>query len=121
MDANAMDLATFEELVSDALASMPEWVQEAVAGVAILVDDLPPQQWQGTSLLLGQFHGVARSKRGARIPGSLPDRIELYRIPILKVCNSPEDVALRVKKVLGHEIGHALGVSEVRLRELGWH
>ena len=58
---------------------------------------------------------------GGRIPGSLPDRIELYRVPILQVCRSPEEVADRVRKVLGHEIGHALGLDEARLRELGWY
>jgi predicted Zn-dependent protease with MMP-like domain len=121
MNADAIDLDAFERLVSDALAELPEWVQEAVGEVAILVDDLPPEQWQGAGLLLGQFHGVARSRRGARVPGSLPDRIELYRIPILRVCNSPEEVTARVRKVLGHEIGHALGVGEERLRELGWY
>lgn len=121
MDADAMDIDTFEKLVSDALAAMPDWVQEAVADVAILVDDLPPAEWNGSGLLLGQFHGVARSKRGARAPGSLPDRIELYRVPILRVCKSTDEVAGRVRKVLGHEIGHALGVSESRLRELGWY
>ena len=116
-----MDLDEFEQLVSRALAELPDWVQEAVAELAILVDDQPPADWHGRGLLLGQFHGVARTRRGSRVPGSLPDRIELYRIPILRVSRSRDDVAARVRKVLGHEIGHALGLSEVRLRELGWY
>ncbi len=120
MDISTIDLDTFERLVSEALDELPDWVQEAVSEVAILVDDEPPEDWRGKGLLLGQFHGVARSKRGQRAPMSLPDRIELYRIPILRICRTPEEVAARVRKVLGHEIGHALGVSEERLRELGW-
>lgn len=55
------------------------------------------------------------------MPGSLPDRIELYRLPILTVCHDREELVDRVRKILGHEIGHALGLGEARLRELGWH
>jgi predicted Zn-dependent protease with MMP-like domain len=115
-----MGLEEFAHLADQALAGMPAWVQRAVRGIAIMVDDQPPPDWRGAGLLLGQFHGIPRTTRGGRVPGSLPDRIELYRIPILQVCRSPEEVAYRVRKVLGHEIGHALGLDEARLRELGW-
>lgn len=121
MNADEMDPDEFERIVSCALAELPEWVQRATADIAILVDDRPPADWHGQGLLLGLFHGVARSRRGGRVPGSLPDRIELYRVPILRVCHSPEDVPARVRKVLCHEIGHALGLGEARLRELGWY
>ena len=121
MDADAIDLDEFARLATEALADLPDWVRRAVEDVAILVDDEPPADWQGRGLLLGRFHGVARTRRGGRIPGSLPDRIELYRGPILRVSRSPDEVAARVRKVLGHEIGHALGVGEARLRELGWY
>jgi predicted Zn-dependent protease with MMP-like domain len=116
-----MDLDEFAQVASEALAGMPEWVQRAVAEVAIMVDDRPPADWAGEGLLLGQFHGVPRTRRGSRAPLSLPDRIELYRIPILQVCRTRQEVVARVRKVLGHEIGHALGLHERRLRELGWY
>lgn len=119
MDTDAMDLDEFAQVVSEALAAMPDWVQRAIADVAILVDDQPPEDWQGRGLLLGRFHGVART-RGTRAPGALPDRIELYRGPILRISRSPEDVGFQVRKVLGHEIGHAFGLDDERLRELGW-
>ena len=52
------------------------------------------------------------------MPGSLPDVITLYRKPILTVCRNADEVAPRVLKVLGHEVGHALGLSEGQLRGL---
>jgi predicted Zn-dependent protease with MMP-like domain len=54
------------------------------------------------------------------VPGSLPAVITLYRVPILAVCRSRDEVAPRVLKVLGHEVGHALGIGEDELRALGW-
>jgi predicted Zn-dependent protease with MMP-like domain len=121
VDATTVGLDEFAVLVEDALTDMPEWVQAAVAGIAIIVDDAPPPDWQGRGLLLGRFHGIAHTRTGSRVPGSLPDRIELYRLPILTVCHDREELVDRVRKILGHEIGHALGLGEARLRELGWH
>ena len=54
------------------------------------------------------------------MPGSLPDVITLYRLPILRVCRNADEVPPRVLKVLGHEVGHALGLSEGQLRAYGW-
>jgi predicted Zn-dependent protease with MMP-like domain len=121
VDADSIDLDAFERMVAQALEELPDWVQRDVADIAIMVDDEPPADWHGRGLLLGQFHGVARTRIGGRVPGSLPDRIELYRVPILKVSRTADDVAAQVRKVLGHEIGHAFGLGEDRLRELGWY
>lgn len=71
-------------------------------------------------LLLGTFRGIPHTAAGGRVPGSLPDLITLFRVPILAVCRTREEVAPRVLKVLGHEVGHALGLSEGELRSLGW-
>ncbi|WP_053063652.1 metallopeptidase family protein [Nocardiopsis sp. RV163] len=119
MNANAMDLDAFEQLVSRSFAVLPEWVQRSMSDVALLVDDLPPSHEPG-HVLLGRFVGVPRTRRGRRVPGSLPDRIELYRVPILGVCRSSGEVEEKVTMVLRHEIGHALGIGEERLRELGY-
>ncbi|MFJ9554028.1 metallopeptidase family protein [Nocardiopsis sp. NPDC101807] len=119
MDTDTIDLDAFEDLVSRSFTALPEWVQRLMADVALLVDDRPPSHESG-QLLLGCFVGVPRTRRGRRIPGSLPDRIELYRVPILRVCRSREEVEEKVTMVLRHEIGHALGIGEARLRELGY-
>ena len=66
-------------------------------------------------------HPVPRTRHNGRAPGTLPDTITLYRIPILAVCARAEDVPDRVLKVLGHEVGHALGMTESQLRGLGRH
>jgi predicted Zn-dependent protease with MMP-like domain len=119
VDGDTMDLDAFEDLVGRAYAALPPWVQRSMADVALLVDDHPPPTEPGR-LLLGRFVGVPRTKRGRRAQGSLPDRIELYRVPILRVCRSREEVEEKVSMVLRHEIGHALGIGEERLRELGY-
>jgi predicted Zn-dependent protease with MMP-like domain len=121
MDPEAVPLAAFEAMVVDALDTLPDWVVPVVAEIAVLVEDeQPDSERQPGVLLLGLYRGVPRTTHYGRAPGTLPDTITLYRIPIVEVCQRLEDVPARVRTVLVHEVGHAMGLSEGRLRELGW-
>lgn len=111
----------FEALVGQALDALPEWTVPLMGEIAVLVRDEP----EGGSVppgttLLGLFRGIPATAYGGRVPGSLPDTITLFRLPILASCRTTEEVPGRILKVLGHEVGHAMGLSEQRLRALGW-
>ncbi len=109
-------------MVVDAMDSLPEFVVPMMREIAVLVEDeQPAADRQRGQLLLGVFRGNPWTTHGGRIPGTLPPTITLYRIPILAVCRQLEDVAPRVMKVLGHEVGHAVGLKESELRRLGWY
>ncbi|WP_296667816.1 metallopeptidase family protein [Demequina sp.] len=111
----------FEELVVRAIDSLPDWTTSFMEQIAVLVRDQPPvgSTRPGTTLL-GQFRGIPSTAHGGRVPGSMPNTITLFRLPILGACRTPEEVPARILKVLGHEVGHAMGISERELRELGW-
>ena len=121
---NPDDIApdSFDEMVRTALDQLPDEAAALVAHIAVVVreepeaGDVPPGQ-----LVLGTFHGIAHTRVGGRVPGSLPDVITFDRLPILAVCRNADEVAPRVLKVLGHEVGHALGLSEEQLRGYGWY
>lgn len=111
----------FDELVRDALDQLPDEAAALVARIAVVVREQPePEDVQQGQLLLGTFRGIAHTRVGDRVPGSLPDVITLFRLPILAVCRTADEVGPRVLKVLGHEVGHALGLSEEQLRAYGW-
>ena len=112
----------FDEMVRDALDQLPDEAAALVAHIAVVVREQPePDEVKPGQLLLGMFRGIAHTQAGGRVPGSLPDVITLYRVPILTVCRTADEVAPRVLKVLGHEVGHALGLSEEQLRAYGWY
>ena len=120
MNPDRVSADEFAALVAAEYASLPEWVRQAVREVAVLTEDAPPPgAGPEHGLLLGQYRGVPLTRRGRRASGSLPDTIVLYREPIVHTTRHPSDLPRRVRQVLLHEIGHALGLGEERLRELG--
>lgn len=119
MNPSTVDAEEFAAIVERIRSGLPAWIGDAIRGVAILVDDLPDDGDGSGGMLLGRFHGIPRTAIGDRVPGSLPDVITLYRIPILRTTATPRQLEDRVRAVLLHEIGHALGMSERRLRDLG--
>ena len=117
-----MSIEAFDELVRDAIDALPDWTAPFVAELAVLVHDQPePGTTRPGTTLLGLFHGFPLTAHGGRVPGSVPSAITLYRLPILASCASVEEAPARVHTVLGHEVGHAVGIDEKRLRELGWY
>jgi predicted Zn-dependent protease with MMP-like domain len=122
MRPDAVTADEFDAMVVDAIDSLPDWVLPIVAGIAILVEeDQAPEARKEGVLLLGLYRGVPRTSHHGRAPGTLPDTITLYRTPILAVCEQEEEVPQHVRKVLVHEVGHALGIGEAELRARGWH
>lgn len=83
--------------------------------VEVIVEDAP-----GREGLLGLYEGIPQPSRGAGYAGVLPDRITIYRLPIEARARSDEDLEREVRKTVWHEIAHHFGISDERLRELGW-
>ena len=112
-----MDRERFEELVGDALDAVPGQLLDLLDNVVILVEDDPPA---GDPDLLGVYEGYALTERGWDYTGVLPDRITIFRNPILALCDSEEDVVEEVAVTVVHEIAHHFGIDDARLHELGW-
>jgi predicted Zn-dependent protease with MMP-like domain len=107
----------FEELVSEALDQIPPELAELIGNCVVLVeDDVPP----GSPALLGFYDGVPLTERGNWYAGVLPDRIMIYRLPILRICDDLDDVVEEVLITVVHEVAHHFGIEEERLHELGW-
>ena len=118
-----MSETDFEAAVSDALDQIPPELAKTMNNVAIFIeDDYTPQPGEDPdTVLLGLYEGVPLTERDSWWDaGSLPDRITIYRQPILDICASHEDVIDEVTVTVVHEIAHHFGISDDRLHELGW-
>ncbi|WP_344170956.1 metallopeptidase family protein [Pilimelia columellifera] len=112
-----MTRARFEELVAEALDNVPADLLGLMNNVVVLVEDRPPP---GEPDLLGIYEGHALPDRGWDYGGVLPDRITIYRLPTLAMCQDEEEVIEEVTITVVHEIAHHFGIDDARLHELGW-
>lgn len=113
----------FESAVQDALDSIPAKLAQAMDNVAVFIDDdyIPGPGEDTDTALLGLYEGVPLTERDSWWDaGSLPDRITIFRQPILEICTSREDVIHEVAVTVVHEVAHHFGISDKRLHELGW-
>ena len=107
----------FEVLVGEELDTLPDDVVEGLVNVAILIQDRPDD---GSLDLLGLYDGISLTRRSQYGFGELPDRILIFREPLLMICATFEELREQVHVTLVHEIAHFYGIDDAKLDELGW-
>lgn len=107
--------AEFEDLVAEALDTVPARLTGLMDNVVVLVEDDAPEPG-----LLGLYEGVPLTERGDTYAGYLPDRITVFRRPLLAVCRTRAELVEQVRVTVVHEIAHHFGIDDERLHELGW-
>lgn len=120
-----MDSDEFEQLVLEALESMPEMFHEALDNVEIVIEQWPA--WNTMRMarvrskfeLLGFYHGVPLTERTTSYNLVSPDKISIYQKPIEAQCSTPQEVRALVHRVVLHELAHYFGIDDDRLHEIG--
>jgi predicted Zn-dependent protease with MMP-like domain len=108
----------FEEAVGEALDLIPDELARLMSNVAVLVDDEPPGDEPD---LLGLYEGTPLTERdGWWDAGSLPDRITIFKGPLVRLCGDREELLDEIAVTVVHEVAHHFGISDDRLHELGW-
>ncbi len=113
----------FEQLVADALDSIPERLGRQMQNVAVTVADWPTtEQLAGRrGTLLGLYEGVDLTRRSPlSYGGTLPDHITIFQGPISRLAGDEDDLVRIVATTVIHEVAHHFGISDDRLEELGW-
>jgi predicted Zn-dependent protease with MMP-like domain len=104
-----------EEIIQDALDSLPGGLRDRISNVEIVVEDEPPVG----QALLGLYQGVPLTRRGTGYAGALPDKITIYRGPLERLYgHDPELLRGQIRRVVLHEVAHHFGISDERLIEL---
>ena len=108
----------FEDAVSDALDEIPPELASLMDNVVVLVEAEPPPDDVD---LLGIYEGTPLTERdGWWAAGALPDRVTIFRGPLERMCESPEELREEIAITVIHEVAHHVGIDDERLHELGW-
>jgi predicted Zn-dependent protease with MMP-like domain len=112
-----MSRERFEELVAEALDTVPEELTRLIDNCVVLVEDDAPDDDPD---LLGLYDGVPLTERDSTYVMAVPDRITIFRNPTLAMCESEDEIVDEVRVTVVHEIAHHFGIDDDRLHELGY-
>jgi predicted Zn-dependent protease with MMP-like domain len=107
----------FDEHVRRALESLPGDLRGAMSNVEIVIEDENPEDPD----LFGLYTGIPLVERDSGYAGVLPDKIEIYRLPLEEEFgHDPELLEEEIRITVIHELAHHFGIDDDRLDELGW-
>lgn len=123
----SVDSERFEELVEEALDSIPEELWNSINNLVITVEDWPSRAQLVSSgvprghTLLGLYEGVPLTGRSHHYGMISPDKITIFRGTILRACPPGNEDAIRaqVRRTVLHEVAHHFGISDERLHQIG--
>lgn len=117
----------FLELVEEAVSGVPDEFAQYMENIEVSVEQYPSlellreMELPATETLLGVYRGVPFTKRRTFWSPLFPDSIVIFQKPIERICRGVEkQIRDQIRRTVVHEIGHYFGISEDRLRELGY-
>ncbi len=118
---------TFDTLVTEALDGIPGEFARYLENVTIVVEEEPSRGMlfrlgldPASSTLFGLYEGVPLPQRSHDFAGRLPDRITIFRGPLVRACATSEALRRQVQQTVVHEIAHFFGFDDHHIRRLGY-
>lgn len=120
-----MTFREFEDVVREALETLPEMFRERLQNIAVIVQEVPTPSQAGRvgatdDTLFGLYEGIPFGERGSHYSGALPDKITIFKRPIERACRNRADMIRCIQETVLHEVGHFFGFSDEQLEEMGY-
>jgi predicted Zn-dependent protease with MMP-like domain len=115
----------FEDQVDLALDSLPDEIADLMDNIEVIVEsrpsrrDLQRMRLPRGETLLGLYVGISLDRRGEHYANAMPDRVIIYQKTI-EEAYPPDQVLEGIRTTVLHEVGHHFGLTDERLRELGY-
>jgi predicted Zn-dependent protease with MMP-like domain len=116
----------FDRIVKKTIRRIPLDIQGYLDNIAISVRRRPTEKMlkemgvPPDAILFGVYQGVPLIDRSVTFPPLFPDTILLFQEPIEDICETKEQLQEQIEITVVHEIAHFFGITEERLKELGY-
>lgn len=107
----------FEKLVSEGIDALPEKILKRMHNVAIVIEDEPTAEDLAAEgmgpdeTMFGLYQGVPLTERGSDY-GALPDKITIFKKPILAAYSDPKEIKACIENTVWHEVAHHFGFDD---------
>jgi len=114
----------FEEFIAQAMDELSEQFLEHANNVAVVWSEEPTDEQRVklklrcNETLFGLYEGTPLTRRGDNYSLVLPDKITIFKNPIVSACSNDNEVKAQVKHTLWHELGHHYGLDHDRIHEI---
>lgn len=115
----------FEQLVVNALDSLPPSVLAHLENVDVVIEEWPSREdfeeygLDDNGTMLGLYEGVPHIDRSSGYGLVLPDKITIFSGPVINEASETDgDIERVVRETVIHEVAHHFGISDERLLEL---
>lgn len=109
----------FGALVEQALADLPSPYARLARDVSVVVEEEPPREvladleLESADDLLGLYQGLSLAQESFfHAGGQQPPRIAIYRGPILRLCETADEIRQEIRDTVVHELGHHVGLDD---------
>lgn len=114
----------FDQMISKAMDSLPKTHMQAIKNLAIVYEDEPTEaqrrelQLQCHQTLFGLYQGVPLTRRNGNIHNYPPDKITIFKKPMLEYVDSLPELEAQIRHTLWHEVAHYFGLDHDQIHEL---
>jgi predicted Zn-dependent protease with MMP-like domain len=116
----------FDQIVKRAIYRIPLEIRKHLDNIQISVRNRPSTKMLNElslprrGVLLGLFQGVPLNEQSITNPPLFPATIFIFQEPLQEICGTIGELEKQIEITVVHEIAHAIGIDEERLKELGY-
>ncbi|MEX2014699.1 MAG: metallopeptidase family protein [Candidatus Saccharimonadales bacterium] len=114
----------FEEMINDGISRLPELYQKNLSNIGFVIADEPTAaqrdelELRCNETLFGLYQGIPLTRRGSGYNLVLPDKITIFKLPIVAASENIKEVAEHVRHTVWHEVAHYYGLNHDKIHKL---
>ncbi len=111
----------FENLVSEAIDNIPKMYQDKIKNVLFSVEDMPSLEQRkklglrSCDALFGLYEGIPLTKRNGAVHSIVPDKITVFRYPMINIFTDTNELKKQVYETIWHEVAHYFGLDHKQI------